>query len=237
MVSWWVSLIHIVLHLTKKCWTSTWKSIFPISSPCWCLESDDQVVHVDYSICFDRGQRLRVPERVPFRILVSSCFKSGFFWDHSFETETIFLVHFLVGDSWTIRLSGKKKWQEIANPQKQKAPRWFPGFDRFRVSGLTRCMVHALGPLGLGGQFAHTMLGPPPDVGCQGSARMPSLKLTARTWITGVGRWVSFWEPIFRGYVSFREGNVYNMQHIVLVSTKSTREQCHPSLFVSSNSS
>lgn len=28
------------------------------------------------------------------------------------------------------------------------------------VSGLTRCMVHALGPLGLGGQFAHTMLGP-----------------------------------------------------------------------------
>ena len=27
-----------------------------------------QVVHVDYSICFDRGQRLRVPERVPFRI-------------------------------------------------------------------------------------------------------------------------------------------------------------------------
>lgn len=26
-----------------------------------------QVVHVDYSICFDRGQRLRVPERVPFR--------------------------------------------------------------------------------------------------------------------------------------------------------------------------
>eukprot|EP00435_Cladocopium_sp_Y103_P046562 s102_g13.t1 len=48
-----------------------------------------EVVHVDYSICFDRGQRLRVPERVPFR--------------------------------------------------------------------LTRCMVHALGPLGLGGQFAHTM--------------------------------------------------------------------------------
>ncbi|CAK0856421.1 unnamed protein product [Prorocentrum cordatum] len=27
-----------------------------------------EVVHVDYSICFDRGQRLRVPERVPFRL-------------------------------------------------------------------------------------------------------------------------------------------------------------------------
>ncbi|CAK8993453.1 unnamed protein product, partial [Durusdinium trenchii] len=48
-----------------------------------------EVVHVDYSICFDRGQRLRVPERVPFR--------------------------------------------------------------------LTRCMVHALGPLGLGGPFVQTM--------------------------------------------------------------------------------
>ncbi|CAJ1380493.1 unnamed protein product [Effrenium voratum] len=48
-----------------------------------------EVVHVDYSICFDRGQRLRVPERVPFR--------------------------------------------------------------------LTRCMVHALGPLGVGGPFVHTM--------------------------------------------------------------------------------
>lgn len=47
----------------------------------------------------------------------------------------------------------------------------FPGFwwDFFRLRcsvnrwenpGLTRCMVHALGPLGLGGQFAHTMLGP-----------------------------------------------------------------------------
>ena len=46
---------------------------------------------MDYSICFDRGQRLRVPERVPFR--------------------------------------------------------------------LTRCMVHALGPLGLGGQFVHTTPG------------------------------------------------------------------------------
>ncbi|CAE8617738.1 unnamed protein product [Polarella glacialis] len=48
-----------------------------------------EVVHVDYSICFDRGQRLRVPERVPFR--------------------------------------------------------------------LTRCMVAALGPLGLGGLFVQTM--------------------------------------------------------------------------------
>ncbi|CAE7243422.1 smg1 [Symbiodinium natans] len=27
-----------------------------------------EVVHVDYSICFDRGARLRVPERVPFRL-------------------------------------------------------------------------------------------------------------------------------------------------------------------------
>eukprot|EP00929_Paragymnodinium_shiwhaense_P022435 TRINITY_DN14335_c0_g1_i4.p1 TRINITY_DN14335_c0_g1~~TRINITY_DN14335_c0_g1_i4.p1 ORF type:complete len:3858 (+),score=1191.46 TRINITY_DN14335_c0_g1_i4:138-11711(+) len=30
--------------------------------------STGEVVHVDYSICFDRGQRLRVPERVPFRL-------------------------------------------------------------------------------------------------------------------------------------------------------------------------
>ncbi|CAE7239308.1 smg1, partial [Symbiodinium sp. CCMP2456] len=27
-----------------------------------------EVIHVDYSICFDRGARLRVPERVPFRL-------------------------------------------------------------------------------------------------------------------------------------------------------------------------
>ena len=179
MVSWWVSLIHIVLHLTKKCWTSTWKSIFPISSPCWCLESDDQVVHVDYSICFDRGQRLRVPERVPFRILVSSCFKSGFFWDHSFETET----HFLGTIFWLVihGPSGKKKWQQIANPQKQKAPRWwFPGFEK--ISGFRS---HALyGPcswtVGLGwtvcshDAWAATRW----ILGCQGSARMNALPET-----------------------------------------------------------
>ena len=34
--------------------------------------------------------------------------------------------------------------------------------------------------------------------------RVPSLKLTVRTWKWMVGRWVSF-RPILRGYVSFRE--------------------------------
>ena len=39
---------------------------------------------------------------------------------------------------------------------------------------------------------------------------IPSLKLTTRTWNTGVGKWVSFWGwPIFRAYVSFREGHMY----------------------------
>lgn len=27
-----------------------------------------QVVHVDYNVCFEKGQSLRVPERVPFRM-------------------------------------------------------------------------------------------------------------------------------------------------------------------------
>ena len=27
-----------------------------------------EVVHIDYNICFEKGERLRVPERVPFRL-------------------------------------------------------------------------------------------------------------------------------------------------------------------------
>ena len=27
-----------------------------------------QIVHIDYSVCFEKGRKLRVPERVPFRL-------------------------------------------------------------------------------------------------------------------------------------------------------------------------
>jgi len=33
-----------------------------------------ELLHIDYNICFDQGRRLRVPERVPFR-LTGTCMR------------------------------------------------------------------------------------------------------------------------------------------------------------------
>ena len=40
-----------------------------------------QVVHIDYNIVFDKGQQLRVPEIVPFRLT------------HTMQVRSIFIPH------------------------------------------------------------------------------------------------------------------------------------------------
>ena len=39
--------------------------------------------------------------------------------------------------------------------------------------------------------------------------QVPSLKLTARTWNTGVGRWVSFWEGLLTGAMLVLGGYIF----------------------------
>ena len=41
-----------------------------------------EIVHIDYNICFEKGQQLRVPERVPFRLTQEN-------FDHYSKSKTI----------------------------------------------------------------------------------------------------------------------------------------------------
>ena len=65
-----------------------------------------------------------------------------------------------------------------------------------------------------------------PEKAFKGSKHLPSLKLTACTWKWMVGILVSFWgRPIFRGYVSFREG-IHQVFGGFWMSREITRANC-----------